>query len=610
MAPTLTLLDDALALDISGCRRGAEFADALAKVKEIPGARFDWDTKLWMLPAEPAIGERALLAIQPEVTPELRNWIRAGRATADAELVAQLPPDADDLLIPWAHERAPWQPEEINGSPVTGLKPHQRALVSTITKQRPFVRAIVADEMGIGKTIQAISIIAELQVQGLLEVGPKLVVCPNSVKGVWAREILRWLGDDEPVQIVAGTPAQRKKQIEAAVASDGWLIVNYEQVRTQKVKRRTRSGGTKTVEIMKEPLFETTEWLAVIADEAHRTKNRKAAQTRGLWRTTKSGKVPVQLAATGTPIMNSPDELWALLHWLFPKEYTSYWAFYEKYVDYTEGYFGKEIHGVKNADALRFELKGRLFRRTKAQVLDLPAKTRITIPIELSAKARKLYAEAERSLWLEVEKAMEAGDASAEALAVAATRGTNIYTIPNGAARTVRLRQILSTTELLGGEDESDKLDACVDNITDNAHKQHVVFSEFVGTCQALARRLRAKGMTAEVYTGEVGQAKRTELEDKFQRGEIDVLIGTIGAMREGITLTASDTQHWIERAWVPAWNEQGEDRQHRIGMTGPLTIYIYEAQDTLDDGRVKPTNALKARIVRSVITQDEVAEK
>jgi hypothetical protein len=77
---------------------------------------------------------------------------------------------------------------------------------------------------------------------------------------------------------------------------------------------------------------------------------------------------------------------------------------------------------------------------------------------------------------------------------------------------------------------------------------------------------------------GKTTDHERTKLEDAFQRGEIDVLVGTIGAMREGITLTAADTQHWLELPWVPGWREQGEDRCHRIGQRNHVTIYNYEA--------------------------------
>jgi SNF2 family DNA or RNA helicase len=308
--------------------------------------------------------------------------------------------------------------------------------------------------------------------------------------------------------------------------------------------------------------------------------------------------------------MNSPDELWSLLHWLFPKDYTSYWRFYEQYVDYIEGYFGKVITGVKNPDALRFELNKRLYRRTKAQVLDLPEKTRVTIPVKLDAKQRKIYTEAEKGLWLEVEKAIAEGDKTAARLVEAASAGKNIYTIPNGAARTVRLRQILSTPALLGGEDHSAKMDALVENILDNRHKPHDVFSEFVLSCDILALRLRSHGLSVETYTGETEEHVRTEYEDKFQRGEINVLVGTIGAMREGITLTASDTSHFLERAWVPGWNEQAEDRKHRIGQRDPVTIYIYEVENSVDDGKIAPTNRLKERIVKTVLPKDSIKEE
>lgn len=625
MPATLTRTDEALELDLKTCR-GSEFMDTLAKIKEVPGRRYDGDRKLWLVPPEPQIAERVLYAIQPIAAPEIVEWVTSSRQEAEAELVSPLPEDGV-VSIPWGHERAPWQPKSVNDEPFQGLKAHQRALVAALVTEATnagIMSAVIADDMGLGKTGSAIAAVSEFaSLYGMASTiklddddarlrfwtgkEPRLIVCPNSVKGVWGREIERWLGPNEPVQIIDASSAKaRENQLIEAVKGETWVVVNYEQLRTQKVKKKTRSGGTKTVEVMKQPLFESTKWFAVLADEAHRAKNRRASQTRGLFRI----HAQVMLAMTGTPLMNSPDELWALLHWLYPKDYTSYWRFYEQYVEYIEGHFGKVITGVKNQDALRFELHGRLYRRTKAQVLDLPEKVRVKVPVTLSPKARKLYDECEKGLWLEIEKAVEEGDKTAARLAEAASTGKNIYAIPNGAARTVRLREILSTPALLGGEDYSDKLDAVVERITDNAHQPHIAFSEFVGTCNILAERLRAYKLRVEVYTGETDQRRRTELEDEYQRGEIDVLIGTIGAMREGITLTRGNIQHWIERSWVPGWNEQGEDRQHRIGQRDSVTIYIYEGVDTVDDGKVAPTNRLKERIVKTVIPKDQIKER
>lgn len=611
---------DFLEVDISTCR-GADFVDALEKVKNISGRTFHQELledgtvkKVWRLPYEPSAGDKALHSLQPAVEPELIEWIRSGRITEEEALVTPLPDDAD-LLLPWARKRCDWQPEFVNGEPFTGLKAHQRSAVNLLAREK---RAILADDMGLGKTIQAIAAFEETRLREDIPDGPKLVVCPNSVKGVWAREIERWLGPDEPYVVVDGSSAEkRNKQIAEGVTDNAWVIVNYEQLRITSEKVKNRAGGYKTVKKMKEPLFERTEWLAVFADEAHRAKNRDAKQTQGLWRC--QGTM-MMLALTGTPVMNSPDELWAILRWLWPDEYhergakhnpgaRAYWAFYEMYVDYTEGYFGKVITGVKNPDALRYELSGRVVRRTKNQVLDLPEKQRITVPVIMPPKQRKLYEETERALWLDVEAAMDDGDQTAADLVRAAEAGQSLYLIQNGAARTVRLRQVLATPELLGGDDVSGKFDAIADAIADNQHQQHGVYCEFVAGCEILARRLEAKGVEAVTFTGQVRPHERGKIEDAFQRGEFNTIIGTIGAMREGVTLTAAHTVHFSERAWVPGWNEQAEDRFHRIGQRNPVTIYIYEAQGTVDDGKVAPLNRLKEKIVKTILPKDQIKE-
>lgn len=706
MAATLTRSDEALELSLSGCR-GSEFQDVLAKAKEVPGRRFDGERKLWLFPNEPAIAERIILAINPNVSEDIEAWVTDSKAATERDLVTPLPDDGE-LMIPWATARMPWQPQEINGEKVTGLKQHQRALVANMT-----TRCLVGDDLGLGKTVQALSYVAEclvryrhdyelnrvqqgLQSQTQTEPGeekqrqlqetqggnpsdnqrqegnslcglrdllasplyglgscegtdsvldqqmaghypdtwkvqgtdgdrgasevrrslselpspealagrPKLIVCPLSVTGVWQREVKRWLGEDA-VSTTGLTKQTRERTLQEGISEGSWVIVNYEQLRIVKEKVKMRNGGTKTVTNMKEPLFEKTEWLACIIDESHRLKNRKALQTRGAYRL----KADIMLLLTGTPLMNSPAELWSLLRLLYPEEYTSYWRFFDNYVDCTEGYHGKVINGVKNPDALSFELRNRLYRRTKAQVLDLPEKQRIIVPVELGKKQRELYSDTERNLWIEVEKAVEEGDASAVRLVEAADSGYEIYAITNGAARTVRLRQVNSSPALLGGADDSAKLDAVEEAILDNQHKPHVVFTEFKMTCELLAARLEKEGLTVAIYNGDSSTSQRTEIEDQFQKGLINVVVGTIGAMKEGITLTAADTVHFIERSWVPGWNEQAEDRLHRIGQRNAVTVYIYEATKTVDDGRIKPTNSLKERIVSTVLPKDHVKE-
>jgi SNF2 family DNA or RNA helicase len=624
MPATLTKDGDTLYLDLSTAR-GVEFKDALEKVREIPGRRWDPETKFWSVPADSATADRVLHSIQPELSDELLDWIKQERIKASEALTTPLPEDAE-VQCPLADV----------------LYPYQRAFVDLAAKRK---HVINADDMGLGKTIQALAAVQEYQHRNaqddgtgaILPDGPKLIVCPNSVKGVWAREIVKWLGPETPHQIIDGaTPAKRHAQLLQVINENGWAIVNYEQLRVEKesitIKHRNGQKSTKKVEVMKQPLFQfpflaraepslddldyrvqekaktskhREEWFAVIADEVHRAKNRRASQTKGLHRV--DGLL--KLGQTGTPLMNAPDELWSILHWLFPQEYSSYWRFYETYVEYTEGYFGKVITGVRNPDALRFELRERLVRRTKGQVLDLPEKTRMTVPVTLSAAERKLYDEVVSQVWIDLKKESEDNDVLARA--IEAGDLSALLKIPNGAARMVRCQQALEHPSNIDSDRAADssKMKAMLEIIEDNRSIQHVCFFKFKHSVSLFADMLRDRDFKVGIYTGDTDPSVRTSLEDQFQRGELDIMIGTLSAMKEGITLTAGSTAHFCSRSWVPAENEQAEDRLHRNGQHDPVTIYIYEVEDTVDTGKVRPTNRRKSAIVSTVLVKDEVQE-
>jgi SNF2 family DNA or RNA helicase len=625
----LTRNGDAFELDLRPCRRGTnEFDDALTKIRQLPGRNYNPDTKIWSVPAEGDIGHQILHSIQPDADDDVVEWIRAARRRASAELTTPLPEDAD-LMIPWSRGRAAWQPEfiEIAGSkePFNGLLKHQRPAVDLAAHVR---KLLICDDMGGGKTGTALSAIAEYILRNPLpngdeRVGPKLIVCPNSVKGTWQNEIEMWLGTNEPYQIIDSTSVKgRHDQLVGAIADNAYCVVNWEQLRLKREERKLKDGGKKKVWTMKEPLFESTPWLAVVADEIHRAKNRKSLQSRGLRRVRADDGI--MLGLSGTPLMNDPSELWAILAWLWPNDYhergaahspgaRAYWTFYEEYVDYTEGYFGKEIIGVKNPDALRFELSQRLVRRTKDQMqLGLEPKRRIPVPLELNKKQRKLYDKAEEELWLEVEQQIKGGDKDAKRFAEGAVKGEDamkLYRLPNGAARTVRLRQIIETPACLGGPDDSAILDDVVERVMDSRPNQWVVFTEFKPTVNCLVERLRKKGLAAEAYHGDIDPEERRVLGKRFQAGELDVLVGTQKAMREGVTLTAAFNQYWCSRDWVPDNNEQGEDRQHRIGQQQQVLIWIAQPRNTVATGKVEPTNRRKEAIVRAVLPKDEIHE-
>lgn len=540
--------DNILALKFSGLS-SEDFGDALARARLIAGKRWNPETKAHEWPADYATAQKIIYTLEPELDTEASRWYREARQEAQKAILTEIPDDAE-LPEPW-HSK---------------LRPYQRAGVEFLL-QHP--KTIVADEMGLGKTIEAIAAISLYSSTG----EPKLVVAPNSVTQKWKREIQKWTGEE--AVIISGNAAKRKQQLERAVKQGKWVIVNWEKLRIM-------------------PELQKVKWQAVVADEAHRAKNRKAQQTKALWKI----HAPMQLALTGTPIQNSPDEIWSLLKWLDPKTYTSYWRFFNDYVDYYDTHWKKEIIGVKNPDGLRFELATQMIRREAEDVLDLPPLSRIEIPIELGSKQRKIYDDFVDQMWVEIERAAAEGDGGAKK-----ALENPQYLVENGAARTTRLRQAASTPALLGGDDDSAKLDAAVEIIKDAPRdKKFVVFSEFKGTTEILFQRLQAKGIKTDYIHGDVNKTLREEIIQDMQEGDLQVLVMTRDTGGEGIDLFAADTAIFIERHWTPARNEQAEARIHRMGQDKPVTIYTLTACDTIDDGKVKPANTRKSRIVADVL--------
>lgn len=651
MPATLTKVGDLLEVKLEG--RWSDIEDGREKVKLIPGRQFDFDRKVWMVPATADNADRLLKTVRPSCDDELIEWIREELTHHEESLTSPLPDDAK-LLIPWGHRRMAWQPAVVNDEKFDGALPWQRAAIDAMAT---WERALLCDDMGLGKTFEAISAIEEYCFRNMLAdkvtvpVGPKLVVAPSSVLGGWMRELNRWLDEPDVQLIDAKDPRKRHVQISEAIQRDAWLVANWEQLRVKKIEARNRNGGKIKQVVMKEPLFQYPQasawdasldewdlalwrkadrtfsgdkpyWLGVVADEIHRAKNKDSQQTKGLHRI--EGQVMYGL--TGTPIMNSPDELWALLRWLWPDQYhergaayaeaaVAFWPFYMTYVDFWEDQRGRKVvTGVKNPDALRFALKGKLIRRTAA-ILNLKGRKRFYYDVPLTPKQQKLYNEAEKAMWLAVEKDVAAGNADAIEFARKAAEGgstVELMRIPNGAARFVRLQQVIENAALLGGPDESANMDDFEQKFADSRPQQWLVFCLYKESCDILAARLRrtyGDEITVAVYNGDVSPSDRTEIEDRYQKGQVDVVIGTIAAMYQGVNFTRGHMQCWLSRDVVPAKNEQGEARQDRMGQQELVRVYIPQATGTVATNKVHVINRLKEGIVKTVIPQDTIQE-
>lgn len=562
---------------------GPEFGEALAKVKQIPGKRWNPEAKVWELPDDTETLVRVVETMRPVLDAELKAEMMSAKGEIADDLVTRAGKDAD-LKVPWASQ----------------LWPFQRAGVDFMVK---YGRTINADSMGLGKTIQSITAVEEFWLRDKPDTGrtgPVLVVCPNTLKDNWLKEITKGpnpeyfdvsLWPELTATIVdAKTPKERWPQVKAAADRGDYVIVNWEKLRLI-------------------PELSKIHWAGVIADEAHRAKNYKSAQSKAL----RKLRAAVQVAATGTPIMNSPDELWALLNWMEPKTYSSYWAFFHTYVESYSGYRGSHvITGVRNADSLRFELRNRLVRRVKTQVLeDFPEKLpEEIIEVDMVPAQRRAYVEAQHAFLFDIEAAMKDPDLdhTKKQNIIEALRSGDVAQVgrlvENAAARVSLMRQIATSPGLVdGAEDKSGKLDAIVETISDNAGKQFVVACWHKKTAELLVERLgRLKpAVDADFFHGDVSLDDRTKLVERFQAGNLQVLVLTIAAGGVGITLTAANTILFAEEDWVPANNRQMEDRLYRIGQKNDVSVVKFRSKNTVDTLDIAPANRLKELIEDAV---------
>lgn len=188
-------------------------------------------------------------------------------------------------------------------------------------------RILLADEMGVGKTIQAIGIASVFS-----EDWPVLVICPSSLKYNWRDEILSWLPDminEYEVQVLKSSKEEFRPEVK-------FYIISYDL-------------STRHSEAIKALNFKIA-----IADEVHYLKNKDAKRTSFL--------VPVLqrckrlLLLSGTPILAKPVEVFPLLQALRPDLFTNFKAFTSRYCDPKQTAYGLDYSGASNSKELYFIL--------------------------------------------------------------------------------------------------------------------------------------------------------------------------------------------------------------------------------------------------------------
>lgn len=430
----------------------------------------------------------------------------------------------------------------------TELFKHQVEGVEFLKKKK---HAILADEMGLGKTRQAILAAGEDSK------GAILIVCPASLKINWKREI-RMVYEDNTLVISGGLSAFGDDGAHA-YKNAAWVIINYDILDKHKewLMEEIKAGRIETV----------------IFDEAHYVKDTKAVRTKAALAIAEHAKRIYCL--TGTPVMNRPIELFALLRAVkHPLAYKDGVAISTLRKAYGKRYCGAYFHrlgftgrgfwdetGATRLPELREMTKDVFLRRMKADVLDLPEKIVSVVPCELNEEDQERYDNAWKEYleWLAAhpeENKDLGGVLSAQAL------------IELG-----KLKQVCSRAKVT-------RIAADVENAVAQGQKV-IIFSQYTKTIAALQDEI----LGAVTLTGEHDAQERDAAVQAFQNDPATtVFIANMKAGGVGITLTAASIVIFADMDWSPETHRQAEDRAHRIGQSGTVNVYYYIAENTIEE--------------------------
>ncbi|OEF98769.1 DEAD/DEAH box helicase [Desulfuribacillus alkaliarsenatis] len=419
--------------------------------------------------------------------------------------------------------------------------PHQlKTAQRVISEMRG--RAILADEVGLGKTIEAGLILKEYMLRGLVK--KVLVLVPASLVLQWTREL------NEKFYIPA--TAHRKHY-----SWDAEIVV----ASIDTAKREDHMN-----------IILDKEYDMLIVDEAHKLKNRKTKN----WQNINKIKKKYCLLLTATPVQNSLDELFNLITLLKPGQLGSYNSFLHNYVE------GKRI--PKNKNELK-KLVDKVMIRNKRRDggVEFVDRNIHTISVELSEEERNLYEavtgfiRSNRELnMLSMLTLQREVCSSSDATFV--TLINMLKNVEPGSALDQEIRQLLDISRTVKEVTKAQKLVEIIKSVNDKV----IVFTEYRATQEFLQMYLAHHQISSVPYRGGFKRGKKEWMKDLFfSRAQVMVATEAGG---EGINLQFCNNIINYDLPWNPMRIEQRIGRVHRLGQARDVNIYNLSTKDTIEE--------------------------
>jgi len=528
------------------------------KIKNIPGRSWSPTEKVWYFP-----DEYLSLAIQiisphyPEIAASLRDYALQEETASELLLDIGSAASVEDLTTPEAKDFVESVTKRLQ-LPYE-LYPYQKLCVAFLEAVET-KGALVADAMGLGKTIETLAWLSLYP-----DRRPVMVISPASVKRVWHREITKWL-PNETAQLI-------KNGRDKFEPGKDFYIINYDLI----WRMEDQIKGLK---------ISTTVFDEVTAIKETKAKRSKAAKKIGK-------KSTYVLGLSGTPILNRPIEFFNFLNLVNPSVFSNYFKFGLRYgnprsIKIKGGRQIWSFPGATNLQELRNLIKPLMLRRLKSQVLtQLPDKRREVLYLDLPSRFTKEYREGERNLIQQISEFKQNPD----------LQKTDLL------ATLARLRHMVG----LG------KVDTACDFIRTFAENKDklVVFGHHHDVLDEIEVTLKKENIKFVRVDGSTRSEDRQERIDIFQKDpEYSIFLATT-AMGMGVTLTAASNSLFLERQWSPAVEEQMEDRLHRIGQKRGVIAWYLQVENTIDERMERIVNE-KRNILGQILDtkEEEILEK
>lgn len=427
---------------------------------------------------------------------------------------------------------------------------HQEAAARTVLT-RMSGRAILADEVGLGKTVEAGLILKELMLRRLVE--RILIVCPAPLREQW-REELRDKFDEEFVVVARS---------DAPEMDDDHIIM------TPQLLLRNASRFPRPFDL-------------IVFDEAHRLSGATARRTRQVVGDLVS-QAPRVLFLTATPVQNNLLELYRLIELLRPGTFRSEGDFLRRFVDQ------RDQRRPRNAGELRTLISSVVVRTTRTQagvdrVRRMPPQDRAVL---LSPPERRLY-----DLIVDTLRHRMTGPADTMRRRQLALRLTaSPEAVSRSALRMAgkhdgELRKLLSDIGHLAGDIRHTSREQVALGVIQrwlDEHGRVLVFTAHTDTLLGIQKLLDREGIGSVAFHGSMSHTARAESVADFKAGKARVLVST-DAGAEGQNLQVCNCVLNYDLPWNPMRVEQRIGRVHRLTQTRDVYIANLFARDTIDE--------------------------